>query len=258
MVFSYGGGEEGDTAKPEPPGFVTQYVSWAPLLASLFFLHFCACMLLCRACSVLSEVNLVYKLAHSPSLSLPFFCRMTFRTNYRRRFLGGPLKDGVGAELPMLFATVSNKSNFVYYGDTAKTPSFFKGVHPSAVSTPLLFSLGALQQPVKPAAFARGKAKSPAFMHTIGSPAADPEDITGAKARTRLRLLEGRHRDVATVRGRSPYGRAGVLAEVVVLRVRFYVFNDICCVCVVYCFFARAHTHSSSVVPPCFSQERRP
>ena len=49
--------------------------------------------------------------------------------------------------------------------------------------------------PVAPAKFARGKATVPAFLHTIGSPTVDPADMTGDKARIRLRLLEGRHRN---------------------------------------------------------------
>jgi len=57
------------------------------------------------------------------------------------QYMGGPPVDGVGAELKMLFSTL----------------------------------------PVTPAAFARGKVSTPAFMHSMISPCIDPGDITGNK-----------------------------------------------------------------------------
>jgi hypothetical protein len=48
-------------------------------------------------------------------------------------------------------------------------------------------------------AYARGRAHAPAFLHTITAPTRDPEDIVGAKARTRLRLLEGAHKNAEEV-----------------------------------------------------------
>lgn len=45
----------------------------------------------------------------------------------------------------------------------------------------------------------RGKARSPGFVHTIPSPTVDPGDITGGKARTRLRLLGGKHRSLMSL-----------------------------------------------------------